>query len=92
MVLLDFKSKIQIYLQSSSGQGIGAIGVCRHLVTRRRGVPICVILRLPQWQLETSGMQGVVGSREMHSHLYSKPFSFSFFKVFFLPSLDHGTS
>ncbi|XP_031219826.1 cilia- and flagella-associated protein 44 isoform X2 [Mastomys coucha] len=27
MVLLDFKSKIQIYLQSSSGQGIGAIGV-----------------------------------------------------------------
>ncbi|XP_052014912.1 cilia- and flagella-associated protein 44 [Apodemus sylvaticus] len=27
MVLLDFKAKMQIYLQSSSGQGIGAIGV-----------------------------------------------------------------
>ncbi|XP_006522026.1 cilia- and flagella-associated protein 44 isoform X2 [Mus musculus] len=27
MVLLDFKDKTQIYLQSSSGQGIGAIGV-----------------------------------------------------------------
>ncbi|GAB1300295.1 Cilia- and flagella-associated protein 44 [Apodemus speciosus] len=27
MVLLDFKNKTQIYLQSSSGQGIGAIGV-----------------------------------------------------------------
>lgn len=27
MVLLDFKNKTQMYLQSSSGQGIGAIGV-----------------------------------------------------------------
>ncbi|XP_021065572.1 cilia- and flagella-associated protein 44 [Mus pahari] len=27
MILLDFKDKTQIYLQSSSGQGIGAIGV-----------------------------------------------------------------